>query len=68
MNFFVIIFFYKENTLQLAKLINVSILLNTICNLKLNKKLKIDLKKCTFKNLEGMLKTLKKIAKNQQQP
>ena len=49
-------------------LFNVFILFNTVFNLKLNFKLKIDPKRCTFKNLEEIKKTCKKILKNKWQP
>ena len=39
----------------------------TVSYLKLNLKLKIDLKMCTFKNLEEILKTWKKFGKNEWQ-
>ena len=39
----------------LEYLFNVFILFNTVFYLKLNFKLKIDLKMCTFKNLEEIL-------------
>ena len=41
-------------------LFNAFILFNIVFNLKLNFKLKIDPKMCTFKNLEKIWKTWKK--------
>ena len=52
----------------LQYLFNLFILLNTIFNFKLNLTLKVDPKMCTFKNLEEILKTWRKFAKNIWQP
>ena len=52
----------------LQYLFNVFILYNIISYLKLNFKLKIDLKMCILKNLEEILKTWRKFAKNIWQP
>ena len=51
-------FFILKNTFKIALeyLFNVFILLNTVYYLKLNFKLNIDTKICTFKNLEEIWK------------
>ena len=53
---------FIKNTFKAALqyLLNVFILFNTVSYLKFNFKLKIDLKMCTFKNLEEILKTWRK--------
>ena len=57
--------FLLENTFKVALqyVFNVFKLLNTVSYLKLNFKLKIDSKMCNFKNLEEILKTLRKLPK-----
>ena len=62
--------FLLKNTFKVALeyLFNVFILFKTVSYLKLNLKLKVDPKMCTFKNLEEIFKTWKKIAKNIWQP
>ena len=62
-NFFSIItiFFIKKSFKgALQYLLNVFIQLNAVFNLKINLKLKIDPKMCTFENLEEFLKSRKK--------
>ena len=63
-------FFLLKNTFEvpLQYLFKVFILLDTIFYLELNFKIKIDQKICTFKNLEEILKTWRKFAKNIWQP
>ena len=55
-------FFLLKNTFQVTiqYLFNVFILINTASYIKLNFKLKIDPKMCTFKNLEKLEKVLYK--------
>ena len=62
--------FFIKYTFEIALqyLFNVFILYNTIFYLKLNFKLKIDPKMCTFKSLEEILKNCKKFWKNEWQP
>ena len=52
----------------LQYLLNVYILFNTVSYLKLNFKLKIDPKMCTFKNLEEISKTWKNFEKTSGNP
>ena len=52
----------------LQYLFNFVILFNKVFHLKLNFELKIDLKTCTFKNLEEILNTWRKFAKTQWPP
>ena len=63
--FFLLKSIYK---LTLQYIFNVFVLFNTVCFIKLNLKLKIDQKMCTFKNLEKIWKTWKKFGKNKWQP
>ena len=51
--------FLLKNTLEVALqyLFDIFILLDTVSYLQINFKLKIDTKRCTFKNLEEILKT-----------
>ena len=53
--------FSLKNTFKVALqyLFKFFILINTVFNFKLNFRLKIDPKMCTFKNLEEILKTWK---------
>ena len=63
-NFFVIIkFFFVKKHIQynFSNIFNVFILFNTVSYLKFNLKLKINGTMRTFKNLEEILKTWKKI-------
>ena len=55
-------FFLLKNTFQVTiqYLFNVFILINTASYIKLNFKLKIDPKMCTFRNLEKLEKVLYK--------
>ena len=64
------IFFLLKNIFKVALqyLFNVFILFNTILYLKLNFKLKIDPKMCTFKNLEETWKPEKKFEKTSGNP
>ena len=57
--------FLIKNIFKVASqyVFNVFILFNTVSYLKLNSKLKIDTKLCTFENLEEMLKTWKNYEK-----
>ena len=59
-NFMSYIFFLNTFGVTLQYLFYVYILFYTIFYLKRNFNLKIDPKMCTFKNLEEILKTLKK--------
>ena len=60
-----LIFFLLKNTFKVALqyLSNVFILFKTVSYFKLNFKLKIDHKMCTFKSLEEIWKTWKKFGK-----
>ena len=62
--------FFSLKTFEVALqcLFNVFILFNTVFYFKLNFKLKIDPKMCTFKNLEEILKNWRKFAKSIWQP
>ena len=62
--------FLLKNTFKvtLQYLINVFILTNTVSYIKFNFKLKIGPEICSFKNLEEILKTLKKLTKYEWQP
>ena len=63
------IFLYSKTDLKsLPCLFNVVIPFNSVFYLKLNFKLRIDPKTTTFKNLEEILKTWRKFAKNQWPP
>ena len=52
---------FKESS---RSLLNVVVLFNIVIYLKLNLKLKIDLRACNLKNLEEILKSLRKFAKS----
>ena len=62
------IFLVKTFKEALRYLFNVAILFNTVFYHKLNFKLKVDLKTCSFKDLENFLKTWRKFSKKTWQP
>ena len=60
-------FIEKHKKVTLHNLQNFFILFNTFSYIKLNFKLNLDPKMCTFNNLEEIWKTWKKFLKNEQQ-
>ena len=63
--------FLLKNTLKVALqqyLFSVFILFKVVSYFKPNFKLKVDLKMCTYKNLEEIWKTWKNFGKNEWQP